>query len=117
MHKIKQVENRSLPVLTSEQSDYMLSNNDESITYGDNGGILSPFARLGPENMAALEPTVIPETSFGQIANVLSPQARLNNDVQSQIIEFELFGFKTNQRSVVTIALALGIIYLIQKKL
>lgn len=105
----------TLPELTEEQSSYMLSPNDESITYGDNGGILSPEARLGPENKDALIPTVIAETSNHQVANVLSPEARLNEDVQGQIYEFNIMGVKTNKRSVATIGVILAAIYFAQR--
>lgn len=106
---------QSLPVLTTAESDYMLSSNDESITYGDNGGILNPYARLNPYNKNALVPTVINEVTSVQTANVLSPTARLNEDVQSQIPEFEILGYKTNTRSVIGIALIIGVIYFAKK--
>lgn len=117
--KLKNYEARSslltLPELSDDMSSYMLSPNDESITYGDNGGILSPDARLGPNNPEALIPTVIPETSNHQVANVLSPSARLNEDVQGQIYEFNILGVKTNRRSVAIVAIVLGAIYFMQK--
>lgn len=103
---------RPLPLLSVAQSDYMLSANDESITYGDNGGILSPEARLNPYDKAALVPTVIPETSADQVANVLSPSARLNQQVQSQIPEYDILGVKTNNRSLIIIAIIIGAIVL-----
>lgn len=106
---------QSLPILTAMESDYMLSNNDESITYGDNGGILNPYARMGPNQKEALIPTVINEVTSVQTANVLSPDARLNMEVQSQIEEFQIFGYKTNTRSVIGIILIIGGLYFIPR--
>jgi hypothetical protein len=106
--------NQPIPTLDSLTNSIMLSDSDKRIVYGDEGGIINPYARDHPGDMRANTFTIIPELSSTPIGGVQDPQARRNSEVKTQEIEIEILGVRTNYRSIAVITGFILAIYLIQ---